>query len=88
MTSDSERIATLEAHVADIRSDVAELVQEERRTRKRLHDLEGVAGALVDLNRQRSREAARRQKRIEWWLRVIATAVAVLAFLEPFVYHR
>jgi len=78
----------LETKLDELGRDVRELASEERRTRKRLHDLEGVAGALVDLNRQRSREAHRRQKRIEWWLRIIATAVAVLAFVEPFVYHR
>jgi len=87
LPTDAERVAVLETKLDELGRDVRELATEERRTRKRLHDLEGIAGALVDLNRQRSREAHRRQRRIEWWLRIIATFVAVAAFVEPLVYR-
>jgi chromosome segregation ATPase len=48
----SERLATLEQQIRDIRDDVASLTAETLRTRGRLHDLEGMIGQWVSIQKE------------------------------------
>ena len=83
MASDGERIATLEALFGEIRGDVAELVQETRRTRGRLHDLEGVTGALVNVQKERSRDEARRERKYTRRLNMLLVLATFAAVISP-----
>ena len=87
MTTEGERIATLEAVIGDLRGDMAELKSETVRTRARLHDLEGSTGMLLSQEKQRSRDTRRAQDRINRRLQVLTVAIAAAALLEPFLYH-
>ena len=77
----------LETKLDDLGADVRELASEERRTRKRLHDLEGVAGALVDVNRDRQRQEKQRQEKVARRLSILTVFIAAAALGEPFLYH-
>ena len=87
MTTDGERIRALEVKLDDLRGDVQDLTTETGRTRNRLHDLEGLAGTLVDQEKVRRQNEARRQRRLEIRTEVLAVVVATAALVEPFLYH-
>jgi hypothetical protein len=75
----------LAERIADLRGDVAELSDEMHRSRTRLHNVEGLTGALVSMDKARQREARERQHRIELRLQILAALVAVAALAEPFL---
>ena len=70
-----------------MRDDMAELKHETLRTRKRLHDLEGIAGALVDQEKVRREATHKQQEQFKTRLQVLTVVVAVAALAEPFLYH-
>ena len=82
-----ERLARLEEQVRGVRKDVNELTSETQRARKRLHDLEGIAGALADANTARHHEAVKRDKRMGIRIQALTAVVAGAALFEPFLYH-
>jgi hypothetical protein len=47
VTTDGERLATVEAVLHEVRHDVAEIRQEQERSRDRLHRLEGVSASFL-----------------------------------------
>lgn len=57
------------------------------RARTRLHDLEGVAGVLVEQEKLRRRATQLRDRRFNASLRVLALVIAFATFAEPFLYH-
>ncbi len=57
------------------------------RTRARLHDLEGIAGVLVEQEKIRRRATQLRDRRFNASLRVLALVIAIATFAEPFLYH-
>jgi hypothetical protein len=61
---DGERLAVLETRLEGLASDVAELVKEERSTRRRLHNLEGFAQAYLDTQREHRRQEERQYHRL------------------------
>jgi len=83
LATESERVAVLETLLAGLRSDVHELTEETMRTRKRLHDLEGIAGTLVSVNRQRVKDEQRRERKYTRRLNLIAVLAAVAAAISP-----
>lgn len=87
MPSDGERLATLEACVDGFRDDMADLKTETLRTRTRLHDLEGIAGLLVNQERTRNRDTQRNQRRTERRLQVLTVVIAAATLLGPLFYH-
>lgn len=87
MATERERIAVLETKLDELRTDVQQLTSEERRTRRRLHDLEGVTGLLVDQENARRVATGERQRRLELRIQVLTVVVAVVALAEPFLYH-
>ena len=80
-------IARLQEQLAGIRDDLAELASESGRTRQRLHNLEGLTGALVDAQKQREQETADRQRRLEVRTEVIAVVIALAAFVQPVIFY-
>jgi hypothetical protein len=87
VTTEGERIATLEALVAGMRGDVTELRDETLGARRRLHKLEGLASTLVDQEKRRNIDTERHEKRVNRNLQLLAVVVALAAVLEPFLYH-
>ena len=87
MLTDGERLAALEATVAGVASDLGEMKSEEIRTRTRLHNLEGLAGTLVEQEKVRRREARARDERFNRNLRLLTFVVAVATLVTPFLYH-
>lgn len=90
MTSDGERLATVEAGLAELRSDIAALSSQMDRTRTRLHNLEGFAQAYLDLQRaNRRQEKAENEKlatRISLGSLLMAGAMVVLAIVTIFLH--
>ena len=87
MTTPDARLARLEQAVKDMADDVREVSDESKRTRQRLHDLEGTAGMLVEQEKFRREATALRQKRMERRISMLAVVVSVAALVEPFLYH-
>lgn len=87
MTSPDARLARVETLLADLKEDMADLKGEGRRTRERLHDLEGVSAMLVDQEKLRREATGDRQRRLEIRMEILAVVVAVVAIVEPFLYH-
>jgi len=83
--NEGERVAVLETILAGLRTDVHELVEETLRTRKRLHDLEGIAATLVGVDRQRRKDEQRREKKYTRRLNLIAVLAAVAASVSPII---
>jgi len=83
---EGERIATIEAELRGVREDVQALTVETERARRRLHDLEGSTRGLLELNKQQRQGTADRQRRLEVRMSLLTAAIAVAAFLEPFLY--
>lgn len=79
-------IARLQEQLAGLREDVQAMTAEQARTRTRLHNVEGLTGALVDAAKQRAQETENRQRRIEVRTEVLAVVVAVAAFIQPFIF--
>lgn len=87
MPNDGERIAANYERILALRDDVREMKREQERTRKRLHDLEGVAGVLVSQEKQRREESKKREDAFKLWLAILTVAVAAAAIITPFLYH-
>ena len=87
MATDGERIARLEVLLSEIRDDVRELKDEESRTRRRLHDAEGVLGMLVEQEKVRRKTTVENQRRVKLRLEILTVVVALAALFEPFAYH-
>ena len=68
-----------------MREDVAELIAEQQRTRRRLHDLEGLARGLVDVNRVRAEEDERRERKYTRRLNLLMALATVAAVISPLV---
>jgi len=84
-------VAVLETKLDNLRGDMAELVTETQRTRTRLHNLEGVAHALVDVNKQRAKDERARERRYARRINLLSFLVAIAAVASPiivaFVHH-
>lgn len=64
MGDDGQRIAVLETRLETVVSGLAQLVEEEVRTRRRLHNLEGFAQAYLDTQREHRRAEDRQYRRL------------------------
>ena len=87
MPTEGERIARVEQQIIDLRGDIADRKNEEERTRKRLHDVEGVLGLLVDQQKQARAQEAAQYRRLEIRMQLLTLVIALAAFAEPFLYH-
>jgi hypothetical protein len=81
--TDGERLATVEAVLSELRDDVTELRNESLRSRTRLHDLEGVAGAFVDMQTQNRRREAEQYQRLGIRIQWAGIALGIGAILSP-----
>lgn len=66
-----------------LRDDVSAIADEQRRTRDRLHNLEGFAAAYLSVQRENRRSEARQYQRLELRLQVLTIVVAVGAIVVP-----
>ena len=87
MPTDGERLATVEAVLRELRGDMRDLNDETQRTRKRLHDLEGTTGMLVDQEKKRREATQTRQRRLEVRIQILTVVIACAALFEPVLYH-
>jgi len=83
--TDAAEVARLQEQMREVREDVGDLIAEERRTRTRLHNLEGLAQGLVDVQKQRRRDEQRREKKIARRLNLILVCASVAAVISPLV---
>lgn len=79
------KIARLQEQMQGVRDDVTELVEESRRTRTRLHNLEGFAQAYLDTQKANRRLEQRQYRRLESRLHVLTVAIAIAAIIVPIV---
>ena len=87
MPTEGERLASVEQQIIDLRGDIADRKHEEERTRKRLHDIEGVMGLLVDQQKRNREQEAKQYRRVELRLQALTIVIAFAALAEPFLYH-
>jgi hypothetical protein len=85
MSAEDVRVAVLETKLDNLGADVRELTAETGRTRKRLHDLEGLTAALVNVNKERVRDERDRDRRNLRRLNLIAVLVSVAAVASPLI---
>jgi hypothetical protein len=81
--ADGERLATIEQQIRDIRDDVASLTAETLRTRGRLHDLEGMIGQWVSIQKENRRQEDRQYRRLGNHIQLALLLVACVAVLAP-----
>ena len=73
----------LAERIDGLRDDVTAIVDEQRRTRDRLHNLEGFAAAYLSIQRENRRSEARQYQRLELRLQVLTIVVAIGAIIVP-----
>lgn len=64
MPDQGERIAALEVTVAEMGKDIVSLSAQIERSRTRLHNLEGFAQGVLDIQRENRRQEERQYRRI------------------------
>ncbi len=77
MTTEGERLATVEAILHDLRGDVLENTQELHRVRARTHKLEGGMALLLNRDAVRADIAKERNKRVDRRLQVVVAVVTL-----------
>ena len=83
--SEGAHIARLEERITGVREDLVDLMAELNSARRRLHDLEGIAGAFSDAQRiARQREEAQ-YRRLRFTISILAVVVAIAAIVVPLV---
>ena len=87
MPTEGERLAKVEQQLVDLRGVIDDRKGEEERTRKRLHDIEGVLGLLVDQQKRNREHEATQYRRVEIRMQVLTVVIAFAALAEPFLYH-
>ena len=77
----------LAERIKGVRDDVHELGEEQKRTRERLHQVEGLVATLVEDQKQRRREAQRRDRGLELRINTVIAVVAIASLVEPFLFY-
>jgi hypothetical protein len=83
--TDGERLATVEAVLHEIRSDVGELRAELGHARTRLHNLEGIAGTFVSMQKSARREEDSQYRRLGRRIQLLTLVVGAAAIVAPIV---
>jgi uncharacterized membrane protein len=82
---DGERLATVEAVLQEVRSDLKDVKEEAIRTRTRLHNLEGIASAFLDTQRENRRNEDAQYRRLGVRIQLLTLVVGLAAILSPLV---
>ena len=82
---DGVKIARLQEQLQGVRDDVTELVEEGRRTRTRLHNLEGFAQAYLDAQKAARRSEQRQYRRLEVRVSALTIVVGFAAVASPII---
>lgn len=85
MPTDGERLATLEEIARDFERDMADLNAEVERHRARLHNLEGIAGTFVNLQKEARRKEEAQYRRLGARIQLLSIVVALAAVVAPIV---
>lgn len=83
MRTEGERITATEEQIKDLRRDLEERASEERNIRRRLHDLEGIVGTLVDHLKEARRAEERQYRRLELRLQGVLVAITLAGIITP-----
>lgn len=83
--SEGAHIARLEERVQGVREDLASIVSEQQAMRKRLHDVEGVTAAFLDIQKKARQGEAEQYRRLEVRIQVLTVIVGLAAVLAPVV---
>lgn len=75
------RLATVEAVLNELRSDIGQLREEQERTRGRLHDLEKSAQGLLLMQRERIERDERLFRNLGLRLKYLSAAIAFASLL-------
>ena len=75
----------MEERVEGVREDLAALLAEVQRNRKRLHDLEGIAQAFMDTQQVNRQREAQQYRRLGVQIQVLTVVVALAAIVAPIV---
>ena len=86
MPTDGERLATIEAVILEIRGDVSDLKVEAARTRDRLHNLEGIAGAFVSAQHENRRQEDRQYRRLGTRIGIAGVLLTAAVLLSPLLH--
>jgi hypothetical protein len=81
--ADGASVDVLAERIKGLRDDVQELSEEQKRSRGRLHDLEGLAAAWADTQNVNRRAEARQYRRLELRIQVLSVAVGFAAVASP-----
>lgn len=81
--SEGVSIDVLAERLEGLRDDVTAIVEEQRRSRDRLHNLEGFAAAYLSVQRENRRSEAKQYQRLELRLQVLTIVVAIGAIAVP-----
>lgn len=76
MAAAEERIAVNEQRLRELAADMADRVSEERRTRERLHRLEGYVAMTKTRDEDRRKRADQHDARLLVWIQLLSAAVA------------
>lgn len=85
MRPDGERLATLEEQVRDFERDMGVVTTELGSHRRRLHDLEGIAGTFVNLQKEARRKEAEQYQRLGVRIQILSVVVALAAIVAPII---
>lgn len=78
-------VEVLVERLEGVRGDVSRIAEEQKRTRTRLHNLEGFAAAYLDQQRQNRRGEERQYRRLEVRVQVLTLAVGFAAVASPII---
>lgn len=85
-----ERVAALEAKLDNVKADIQELEAEMNRTRGRLHNLEGLAQATIDVQKAHRRSEQKQYQRMGTMIAlagVFMSAAMVALTIVTLIYH-
>jgi hypothetical protein len=86
VSTELERLAIVEQMLRDVRDDIHNLEAEMKRTRDRVHKLEGSTAGLVQVQRERNAQQDHAAKRVQLRLQLLTAVIALAALGEPFLY--
>jgi hypothetical protein len=84
--TDGERLATVEAVLRELRGDVTDLKVEGARTRDRLHNLEGIAGAFVNMQNENRRQEDNQYRRLGTRIGLAGLLLTAAVLISPLLH--
>jgi uncharacterized protein YlxW (UPF0749 family) len=83
MATEGERLATLETLLWEVRDDVADVKDEVKAARERLHKLEGTSSAFLNWQKDAREKERQQYQRLGRRIQVLSIIVALAAVVAP-----